>query len=153
MATTEDMEIMENVEETACESKFTLRKLNSSDVFKLVRIIGKIGVGNFKKCFDNSELRKTMANMTEEEKADEDFAASVGMMRILDAVDVVMEHFPKIENDLYSFLADLAGMKAKEVAEAPPADLMELLLEVVQKPEFADFIKVVLRFVNSRKAN
>lgn len=148
MEATERNEISEVKEEV----KFNLRRMRSADVFTMVRIIGKVGIGNFKKCFDNSELKDTMAGMSEEEKKSEEFIANVGLTRVLSVVDVIVENVPKCEKDLYAFLADLSGQTAKSVEEAPPAEFLELLFAVVQMPDFADFFKVALRFVNTKQA-
>lgn len=142
-ATIETVEITEN--------KFTLRKLNSADAFKVVRIIGKIGLSNFKRCFKNTELADMISELSDEEKQNESTILNVGIMAVLDAVDVIAENVPKCENELYSFLAGVAGLTEKDVRELTPADFLELLMEVIKKPEFADFIKVALRLFTSLK--
>lgn len=136
--------------ETA-ESKFILRRLNTSDAFKFVRVIAKIGLSNFKRCFQNTELSNMINGLTDEEKQDESTILNIGFMAVLDAVDVIAENLPKCENELYSFLAGVAGMKECEVRDLAPADFLELLIEVIKKPEFADFIKVALRLFTSLK--
>lgn len=140
---------IETVEMT--ESKFNLRKLNSADAFKVVRIIGKIGLSNFKRCFQNTELSNMISELSDEEKQDDSKIVNIGIMAVLDAVDVIAENVPKCENELYSFLAGVAGMKESEVRDLSPADFLELLMEVIKKPEFADFIKVALRLFTSLK--
>ena len=60
------------------------------------------------------------------------------MMSIL---GTVLENLPKVENDVYNFAGNVAGMKAKDVAKMDIGEFMDLVISIVQKDEFKDFFK------------
>lgn len=124
------------------DAKFNLRELNAKDIFSVSRIIGKIGVGNFKKCFNSDEIKTLVGAMTEEDKKDEKKVSAVGITAAIEIADVLFMHLPDCERELYSFLSSVSGVKAEELSMP---DFLELIIEVIKKPEFKDFFKVALR--------
>ena len=76
-------------------------------------------------------------------------ANQAGMTVILNIVDVVLGNLPRAEKDIYKFLANLSGMKPNEVAALPMATFTAMVIDVIQKDEFKDFIKVVSRLFKS----
>lgn len=124
------------------DAKFNLRKLNAKDIFSVSRIIGKIGVSNFKRCFSSDEVKQLVGTMTEEDKKDEKKVSAVGIAAAIEIADVLFTHLPDCERELYSFLSSVSGVKAEEL---PMSDFLELIIEVIKKPEFKDFFKVALR--------
>ena len=133
------------------EETTKLRKLGTADVFLMARIIGKIGLSNFKKCFTNDELSTLVKSLSGENGA-EDNLSVVGMAVAFDVADVLFEHLPKCENELYQFLANLAGVKLQDIQTQAPATTLEMIIEVIQKPEFMDFFKVASKLFNRTKA-
>lgn len=118
------------------ETKFNLRKLEARDLFPLSTIMSKVGVrqlkGIFKQAFENSnEENRTAANF--------DVA--------IDIAGILLDNLEKCEQHIYRFLASLSGMKENDIATLPPADFIELIIEVVTKEDFKDFFKVASRFV------
>lgn len=129
------------MEETT--QKYELRSLAAKDVFSMSRIIAKIGVNNFKKCFvDNDEVKKAVSALTDEKKDNDEGVAAVGLVAALEVANVLFEHLPDCERELYTFLADLSGLKAAEIQNLPMVDFFEMIVEVIRKPEFKDFYKV-----------
>lgn len=123
--------------------KYELRALAAKDVFSMSRIIAKIGVNNFKKCLvDNEEVKKAIGALTDEEKAGDAGVTAVGMVAALEVANVLFEHLPDCERELYAFLADLSGLKVAEVQTLPMVDFFEMIVDVIRKPEFKDFFKV-----------
>lgn len=117
------------------EKKFELRKLCAKDIFVMVKIISKIGISEFKNCFKvNAKIKSNM-----------DLSA-IGLEVIIEMAGIVLENLPKCEADIYSFLADLSGMKAKEIAELEMIEFAEMIEEVLTKDEFKDFFTVVLKY-------
>lgn len=122
--------------------KYELRPLAAKDIFSMSRIIAKIGVNNFKKCFvDNDEVKKAVAALGEGQE-NEAGVRAVGLVAVLEVANVLFEHLPDCEKEVYSFLADLSGLKTTEVQELPMAEFFEMIVEVISKPEFKDFFKV-----------
>lgn len=130
--------------ENNINEKFKLRSLAAPDIFTLSRIISKIGVRNFKSCFNNSELRDKVAGLTTAGTTGDELKTKIGIEVALDVVDILFTHLPDCETELYKFLADVSGENVKKLSMA---DFMELLIEVIQKPEFSDFFKVASRLL------
>lgn len=125
--------------ETNIEKAYVLRELQSKDVFIMSRIISKIGIKEFKSCFETEEVQKLIAEGT-------DAAASVeriGLSVMVDIAGVVLSNVTHAEQDIYSLLADLSGKTVKDIAELDMVVFAEMIIDVVQKDQFKDFIKVV----------
>ena len=126
------------MEEANIEKAYVLRELQSKDVFLMSRIISKIGIKEFKSCFETEEIQKLIAEGTD--------AASVeriGLSVMVDIAGVILSNVSYAEQDIYSFLADLSGKTAKDIAELDMIVFTEMIIDVVQKDQFKDFIKVV----------
>ena len=132
------------------EKKYELRAINSSDLFIMIRIIGKIGVKNFQRCFNSESVRNAIANNGNQ---DDDNLGAVGMIVMIEVADILVENLPKCENEIYQFLSTLSAQGIDDIKQLPPADFLEMIIEVIQKPEFADFFKVALRLFNKKQAN
>lgn len=125
--------------------KFELRTLNATDIFPMSTIISKIGINEFKKCFESDEIKKLIKGQG---KGNE---AVVGVAVALDVGGVILGNLHKCENDIYSFLARIANVKVDEIKALSMGEFAELIIEVVKKPEFRDFFSVVSRLFKSEK--
>lgn len=121
------------------EKKFELRKLCAKDIFVMVKIISKIGISEFKNCFKSPSVHSKI-------KSNMDFSA-IGLEVIIEMVGTVLENLPKCESDIYSFLADLSGMKSNEISELGMSEFAELIEAVLTKEEFKDFFTVVSKYL------
>ncbi len=115
---------------------YELRKLTSKDVFPMFRIISKIGVKEFKDCFDSEEIKSLISG----KKADSN---AVGFAVLMNVAGVVISNIPKAEDDIFNFLASLSGMERKDVEALELAVFAEMIIDIVKKEEFKDFIGVV----------
>lgn len=125
--------------------KFELRTLNATDIFPMSTIISKIGINEFKKCFESDEIKKLIKGQG---KGNE---AVVGVAVALDIGGVILGNLHKCENDIYSFLGRIANVKVDEIKALSMGEFAELIIEVVKKPEFRDFFSVVSRLFKSEK--
>ena len=121
------------------EKKFELRKLCAKDIFVMVKIISKIGISEFKNCFKSPSVHSKI-------KSNMDFSA-IGLEVIIGMVGTVLENLPRCEADIYSFLADLSGMKSNEISELGMSEFAELIEAVLTKEEFKDFFTVVSKYL------
>lgn len=132
--------------------KYQLRDLNSTDIFSLSRIIKKIGVANFKKCFDNDEVKKAIAQYLKGENGDlngentknEDKLEGLTIAGIditFEVVNVIFDRLPECEEELYGFLSSISGLKVAEIQKLPMGDFLDMIIDVIKKPEFRDFFK------------
>lgn len=131
------------------EATYTLRSLQGADIFPMSAIIKKIGVKEFKKAFQDEEIKDLVKSINSGEISKDAAANQAGMAVILNIVDVVLGNLPRAEKDIYKFLASLSGMKPDEVAALPMATFTGMVIDVIQKDEFKDFIKVVSRLFTS----
>ena len=111
------------------ETTYELRDLCSKDIFPMFKIISKIGVKEFKKCFESDEVKQMIAS------GGTDNVDSIGMTIIMDVVSIVV--------DIYKLLSGLSGMKESEIAELPMNTFVKMVIDVIKKDEFKDFIQVV----------
>ena len=131
------------------EATYTLRSLQGADIFPMSAIIKKIGVKEFKNAFQDEEIKDLVKSINSGEISKDAAANQAGMVVILNIVDVVLGNLPRAEKDIYKFLASLSGMKPDEVAALPMATFTGMVIDVIQKDEFKDFIKVVSRLFKS----
>lgn len=121
------------------ENKIELRKLCTKDLFPMMKILSKIGISEFKKCFESVGGKTDLR--------------SIGIGVMLDAADILMKNIGSCEKELYSFLGDLSGIAAKDIPELEMAEFAEIITELVMKEEFRDFFTVVSAFNPTAKSN
>lgn len=126
--------------ETATEKKYELRRLNASDIFMMSKILSSIGIREFRKCFDSENIGELVKGTKTE-----DAAAKVGVAVMFDIAGIVLDNLPSCEKYVYAFLANLSGLKADEIAALPMAEFAEMVVDVIKKEDFRDFMKVVSR--------
>lgn len=122
---------------------YELRDLCSKDIFPMFKIISKVGVSEFKTCFESDDVRKAITGLSGDAKTEDENVAAVGVMVAFEIADVVITHIPDCEKDIYKFLAGLSGIPEKQIAELPMNTFLEMIIDVIKKDEFKGFIKVV----------
>ena len=126
--------------------EYELRDLKSKDVFPMFKIIGKIGINEFKTCFESDAVKTAIANAKSEGEKELDLGA-IGYSVVLDIANVVIEHIPDAEQEIYSFLAGLSGMKKSEIADLPIGVFLNMLIDIFKKDEFKDFFEAASRLL------
>ena len=125
---------------------YELRNLKADDMFPMFKIISKIGVKEFKACFESDGIKSMIQNMTMEAKqeGDDSNIISVGVGVVLEIADVIIGNLPKCENDIYQMLSQTSNLTVEEI-KAPGNAVMflEMVIDFIKKEEFRDFIKVV----------
>ena len=136
------------------ETTFELRELKSSDIFPMFKIMGKIGFKDLKDRMTPDKVKELTSMFKQNDVGDaESFSSDeqmmfVGFNVIFEVVEIIMGNLPSCEQEIYSFLAGLSGMKTKEIANLPLPVFTEMVVEVLKKEEFRDFFKVVSRLFN-----
>ena len=120
---------------------YELRKLESKDIFPMFRIISKIGIDEFKKCFSNDEIKDLIASKGEVEF--DKLASIVGVSVGFDIASIIVTNIPKCENEIYDFLASISDLKRKELEKLPMNIFLEMIIDLIKKEEFKDFFGVV----------
>lgn len=137
----------ENIEKT-----YELRNLEADDLFIMIGIISKIGIKEFKGCFESDEVKAAITNVAKQKKdadanedADDDVVASIGISVALDIAAILLANIGKCKNDIYALLANLSGVKEKEIAKLPVKTFTSMVVDLVQKEEFTDFFQDVVK--------
>jgi len=122
------------------DKQYTMRNLKADDMFAMMRIINKIGLKDVRECFNSLELKQAISN---EKGKDDALVAAVGMQVMFDVAALLVGKLPECKDELYSFLASLSGMKAKEIADLPMTTFYDMLMDVFKQEGFKDFFQRV----------
>ena len=115
--------------------KFELRTLKSDDLFPMFSILSKIGFQDLKDLLTPEKLKDF--------NQDSENTTMLGMSVVMELVSVIMQNLPSCKDEIYKFLSGLSAMSIKEISNLDIATFTEMIIAVVQKPEFKDFFKVV----------
>lgn len=127
---------MENKMETA--KAFELRNLTADDMFPMFQIISKIGMKEFKHCFESDSVKSAVSAAAQGKDAD---ITAIGMTVVFDLAGVIFANIGNCKDDIYKLLSQLSGLSVKEIAKLPMNTFMEMIVEVIKKDEFKDFFK------------
>lgn len=139
-AITKKEEIMEQTAE-AVETKkpYTFRKLESTDMFSMFRLLNKIGFRDLK---DNEGLKKTLFMFMGGTVNDKVDVNALGMDIFFEAASVLFDAIPKAETEIYNLLASVSGLKVESIKKQSPAVTFEMIVDFVKLEEFKDFFSV-----------
>ena len=131
--------------------KYEMRNLQASDIFSVVKILNGIGLNNVKEAINIEEINNIREKMTEDNSEDksEKVYSQVGLKVVMSVATVILENLPKVENDLYTFVGSVIGVKAKDVAKMDMSEFMDLLITIIQKEEFKDFFRRASKLIKS----
>ena len=145
---TETIEKNEAVEtETASENakSYVFRKLSSDDMFLMFRILGKIGIKDFKHAFSGDALETLIASFKQSGENDSaKTLTAIGVSVGFDAMDMILNNLPKCAEEIYQLLSQTSGLDVDTI-RADAILFTEMLIDFVKKEEFPAFIKVVSR--------
>lgn len=122
--------------------EYTFRRLNSTDIFLMTKIIGKIGINEFTACLEKDTVKQMIDRLTGKESTG-NAATMVGISVMLEIANVVIGNLSRCEGEIYQLLANVSGMTVKQVKEMDAVTFFEMIVDFVTKDEFKDFIKVV----------
>ena len=130
------------MEANTIEAVYEFRRLNSTDIFLMTKIIGKIGINEFTSCLEKDSVKNLLGNLTGKEST-ANATTMVGISVILEVANVIMGNLPKCEAEIYQLLANVSGMSVKEIKGLDGVVFFEMVMDFIMKDEFRDFIKVV----------
>ena len=128
------------------EKPYEFRELCSKDIFPMFKLINKIGFKEFKECFQSEAVKTAAAKINAGETGN---VESVGMTIVFDIAGIVVGNLPSCEEDIYSILASVSNLNKKDIEKLPMTTFCEMIVDFIQKPEFADFFRVVSRLFKS----
>lgn len=124
---------------------YTFRKLSSEDMFLMFRILGKIGIKEFKNCFSGESFETMISDFKQSDDKEGDSAkalTAIGVAVGFEAIDIILNNLPKCEKELYQLLAQTSDMD-EETIKADAILFTEMVIDFIKKEEFPAFIKVV----------
>ena len=130
------------METNTIEAAYSFRRLNSTDIFLMTKIIGKIGINEFTTCLEKDSVKNLLGSITGNEST-ANATTMVGISVILEAANVIMGNLSKCEAEIYQLLANVSGMSVKEIKGLDGVVFFEMVMDFIMKDEFRDFIRVV----------
>lgn len=130
--------------------EYNLRKVNATDLLIVTTIISKLGIKEIKNCFNGEETLELIKNINNNKENTDAALNAVGMSVLVDVIAVVFENMEKCQDKIFQLLANLSGMKVKEIAELDGTVFVEMLIEVI-KENSKDFIGVASKLFNLAK--
>lgn len=128
--------------ETAKEIK--IRKLKSTDIFMMSKILNEIGFREFKDVFINAKKDYEANRKGKKGKESmESVIESVGFTTVLDALGVVIANMEKAEDSIFKFVASLTEEDVSTIENLPPEDFIKLINDIVRGDGFKDFFEAV----------
>lgn len=124
---------------------YELRELTADDMFPMFQIISKIGIREFKSCFESENVKKLVAEMTSGKASKDELKATVGVTVAFDLASVILSNLSSCKDDIYQLLAQLSGMTAKDIGKLPMTVFMEMVIDVIRKKEFTDFFQAAVK--------
>ena len=118
---------------------YVKRKLNIGDLMPVVKIVGEIGIKDFKKCFTDIDTSNFLEDGPE---------TKVGISVAFDAVDILLTNIPKCERELYTFMTSMCCVTEDEFKEYPLSAFVDILVEIFETEEAKDFFTRVAGLVN-----
>lgn len=126
--------------------RFTLRKIKSRDLGKVCKILSKIGINKMADEFGKEKIMMLMEGLSVDEKK-EDIAAFLGMDVALNCVNIILANIDNCMDDVLEYLSDMSGLD-KDAIDDDPSLMIEMLYAYINKEEFKDFYKVVLKLMD-----
>lgn len=123
-----------------------MRNLKSTDIFPMVGILNKIGFSEIRDIITPEKLTGLLSDDKGEEDS-VDLSTILGFNLIFEIATIILKNLTKCKDDLYSFLSDVSGFSIKDLENQTPAEFLQLIIDVLKKPEFGDFFKVVSNFI------
>lgn len=134
---------------------YTFRRLNSTDLFLMIKIISKIGLDELTQVFEGDAIKALIAQAKQmkssendeqtEQPKNQNFVVGVGIA--LKLVNKILEHIPLCEQEIYTMLSRVSGMSVEEVQNLSIDVFMEMILDFIMKEEFKDFFKVASGYI------
>ena len=117
---------------------YALRNLEAKDIAPMASILSKIGIREVKSCFSPDDMKAIAGSECSMEAI-----GAVGVSVALEIADVILRNYERCQYDIFRFLSSLSGIDVEQIESMPPYIFAEMVIDVVKKEEFKDFMKVV----------
>lgn len=127
---------------------YQLRKLSADDIFPMTNIVSKIGFKEFKNAFDPKLVAKLVKENKDKTGKKEELEAVIGVNVVFEVAAIIVENLNKCRTEIYAFLSSVSGLEEEKLKkELSPAELLQMVIDIIEKEEFKDFFKVVSKFI------
>ena len=114
-----------------------IRKLKARDIFKFSKILKKL---NNKNSLQNIIKTANEKNLEEQDKVE---------LYGTEILCFLIENLDEIEEDVYEFLADIAGMTPEAFSNLDLGDLVEIIRKIGQENNLSAFFAAVSKLTDS----
>lgn len=126
--------IIGEMEEEVEVRPYTLRKFKDGDLFPLLNILKKIGIKDCKEAFIQVATgEKTLKQ--------------IGMLAAFDLSDILIGNLTKVEAEVYSLYADMAGITVDQIKEMEFGTLPLMIYDSFHGVKNTSFFKVLSRLL------
>lgn len=119
------------------EKKLEMRKLSGQDTFLMLKIMSKTGAKKGIK-----EFLSKQGSFGKGDKTEEDYQ-KIGIDVMLDVVDTIMSNLENAQEDINKLLANLCGLKVKEIEQLDFMEYNTLIMDFFKKEELKSFFKLI----------
>lgn len=119
------------------EKKLEMRKLSGQDTFLMLKIMSKTGAKKGIK-----EFLSKQGSFGKGDKTEEEYQA-IGIEVMLDVADTIMANLENAQEDINKLLANLCGMKVKEIEQLDFMEYNTLIMDFFKKDELKSFFKLI----------
>ena len=126
---------------TPIEKPYTFRPLGATDMMPMFRIIGKIGIDEFSKCFNSDAVQSIIKNTKGKDTSK--ITDVAGIQVLFEVANVIITHIPNCETEIFQMLASVSGLSVDEIKAFDFVTYTRMIIDFVKKEEFKDFIGVV----------
>lgn len=121
-------------------AEYTLRTLNSKDLFVLIRLVKKIGIDQLKNIIETKNINALIKKNGKD-------AEKVGIEIFLDLSSIIIDRLDACENEIYDLLEQVSDKDRKELEEMDMDVFISMVIELFRKDDFKKaFTKVVSLF-------
>lgn len=124
-----EKEVAETVEEVV-EKSYTLRDLKNSDLWTVVKILGKLLPDDLKKAFVQVASGKKKLN-------------EIGVMVGIDIVTMIIQNAHLAQKEVDDFCADMAGITVEELSEMEFGTTPMIIMDIFNDAKNVSFFKVL----------
>lgn len=124
-------------EDVEIERPYKLRPLKDSDLFPMLKILRKVGIGEFKSVF---------SHFVEDRKGNEKSEKEIGMAAVVEAVEILVSNIPNAETEIYNLWSELSGIKAEIIREMEFGTLPMMIMDTFMNARGTSFFKVLSKF-------
>ena len=125
--------------------EYTVRELKATDLGPVCKILSKIGIRQFKDCFNNIDFGKEKSEELEDKNGLTD--AQVGLNVMIEMAGIITENMDKAQTEINTFLSSVTCLELETIEDLSLADYMDLIVEVLTKADFKDFFNRAMKLL------